>query len=76
MARLDARRILAFAGLPLLLAAIAVPVAIWRRELWQLFSSTAALRDWVASTGALAPLVLIRCGAPPSSGGAPGLRHP
>ena len=59
MPRLDARRILALAGFPLLLAAIAVPVAIWHRELWQLFSSTEGLREWVASTGALAPLVFV-----------------
>jgi uncharacterized membrane protein YdjX (TVP38/TMEM64 family) len=59
MARPDARRILALAGFPLLLAAIAVPVVVWRREIWQLFSSTGGLRDWVASTGALAPLVFV-----------------
>jgi uncharacterized membrane protein YdjX (TVP38/TMEM64 family) len=59
MARPDARRILALAGFPLLLAAIAAPVVVWRRELWQLFSSTAGLREWVASTGPLAPLVFV-----------------
>jgi uncharacterized membrane protein YdjX (TVP38/TMEM64 family) len=59
MARPDVRRILALAGFPLLLAAIAVPVAIWRRELWQLFTSAERLREWVASTGALAPLVFV-----------------
>jgi uncharacterized membrane protein YdjX (TVP38/TMEM64 family) len=50
---------LALAGFPLLLAGIAVPVVVWRRELWQLFSSTGNLRDWVASTGGLAPLVFV-----------------
>jgi len=59
MPRLDARRILALAGFPLLLAAIAVPVVVWRRELWQLFSSTEGLREWIATTGALAPLVFV-----------------
>ncbi len=59
MPRPDARRILALAGFPLLFAAIVVPVVIWRREIWQLFSSPAGLRDWVASTGALAPLVFV-----------------
>jgi uncharacterized membrane protein YdjX (TVP38/TMEM64 family) len=59
MPRLDSRRILAIAGFPLLLAAIAVPVVAWRRELWQLFSSTEGLRAWVASTGTLAPLVFV-----------------
>jgi uncharacterized membrane protein YdjX (TVP38/TMEM64 family) len=57
VARPDARRALALAGFPLLLAAITVPVVVWRRELWQLFSSTEGLRGWVASTGPLAPLV-------------------
>jgi uncharacterized membrane protein YdjX (TVP38/TMEM64 family) len=59
MARPGVRRILALAGFPLLLAAIAVPAVIWRRELWQLFSSTGGLRDWVASAGGLAPLVFV-----------------
>ena len=59
MARPDVRRVLALAGFPLLLAAIVVPVVIWHRELWQLFSSTAGLRESVASTGALAPLVFV-----------------
>lgn len=59
MGKPDVRRILALAGFPLLFAAIAVPVVIWRRELWQLFSSTAGLREWVASTGALAPLAFV-----------------
>ena len=59
MPRPDARRILALAGFPLLFAAILVPVVVWRRELWQLFSSTERLREWVAATGALAPLVFV-----------------
>ncbi len=59
MARPDARRLLALAGFPLLLAAIAAPAIVWRRELWQLFSSTAGLREWVASTGPFAPLVFV-----------------
>jgi uncharacterized membrane protein YdjX (TVP38/TMEM64 family) len=59
MARPDARRILALAGFPLVAAAIAVPVVVWHRELWQLFSSTERLREWVAATGALAPLVFV-----------------
>lgn len=59
MGRPDARRIIAIAGFPLLIAAIAAPVVVWRRELWQLFASTERLRDWVASTGALAPLVFV-----------------
>ncbi len=52
-----ARRILALAGFPLLLAAIAVPVVVWRRELWELFSSPQSLREWVSAWGVAAPLV-------------------
>jgi uncharacterized membrane protein YdjX (TVP38/TMEM64 family) len=51
MARSGVRRILALAGFPLLLAAMATPVVIWRHELWQLFSSDTGLREWVAGFG-------------------------
>jgi uncharacterized membrane protein YdjX (TVP38/TMEM64 family) len=59
MPRPDARRILALAGFPLLVAAIVAPVIVFRRELWELFSSTEGLREWVASTGVLAPLAFV-----------------
>lgn len=59
MPKSNARRILALAGFPLLLAAIAVPVVIWRRELWELFSSAQRLREWVSAWGVAAPLVFI-----------------
>ena len=54
-----ARRVLALIGFPLLLAAIALPVIIWRRELWELFSSTQRLRQWIDGWGIAAPLVFI-----------------
>jgi uncharacterized membrane protein YdjX (TVP38/TMEM64 family) len=59
MARIDARRVLALVAFPLLLAGIAAPAVIYHREIWRLFSSTTALREWVSSTGALAPLVFV-----------------
>ena len=52
-------RTLALIGFPLLLVALAVPVVIWRRELWELFSSTAGLREWVSGWGVVAPLVFV-----------------
>ncbi|MBE3064061.1 MAG: TVP38/TMEM64 family protein [Spirochaetes bacterium] len=52
-------RTLALIGFPLLLVALAVPVVIWRRELWELFSSARRLREWVSGWGAVAPLVFV-----------------
>jgi len=52
-------RLLALIGFPLLLAAIFVPVAIFWRDIWRLFTSGEELRAWVASQGAAAPLVFI-----------------
>jgi uncharacterized membrane protein YdjX (TVP38/TMEM64 family) len=52
-------RTLALVGFPLLLIALAVPVVIWRRELWELFSSAQRLREWVSGWGAVAPLVFM-----------------
>jgi uncharacterized membrane protein YdjX (TVP38/TMEM64 family) len=53
------RRILALIGFPLLLAALFVPVIVFRREIWGLFTSTQRLQDWVSSSGPVAPLVFI-----------------
>jgi uncharacterized membrane protein YdjX (TVP38/TMEM64 family) len=53
------RRVLSTALLLLLAAGIAVPVVIWHRELWQVFSSKEGLRDWVRGFGARAPLVYV-----------------
>jgi uncharacterized membrane protein YdjX (TVP38/TMEM64 family) len=52
-------RLLALIGFPLLLAAIFVPVAIFWRDIWHLFTSGEELRAWVASRGAAAPIVFI-----------------
>jgi len=59
MEKTGPRRVLALIGFPLLFAVIAVPVILWRRELWQLFSSAERLREWVAAWGIVAPLVFI-----------------
>jgi uncharacterized membrane protein YdjX (TVP38/TMEM64 family) len=52
-------RLLAIIGFPLLLVAIFVPVAVFWRDIWRLFTSGEELRAWVASRGAAAPLVFI-----------------
>ncbi len=59
MSRPDARRLLALVAFPLLAAALVVPVVIWRRELWDLFSSRQRLAEWIDSAGALAPLAFV-----------------
>jgi uncharacterized membrane protein YdjX (TVP38/TMEM64 family) len=57
MPRPAASRILAFAGFPLLLAAIAVPVILFRGEIWRLATDVPALRAWVEASGPVAPLI-------------------
>jgi uncharacterized membrane protein YdjX (TVP38/TMEM64 family) len=57
--KLDIRRVLSLAAFPLLIAALIVPVFIWRHELWDLFSSRRELRAWIQGWGAWAPLVFI-----------------
>ena len=52
-------RMLSIALFLLLMAAIAVPAVIWRKELWQVFASVARLREWVAGWGPAAPLVFV-----------------
>jgi uncharacterized membrane protein YdjX (TVP38/TMEM64 family) len=59
MRKTGARRVLALIGFPLLFAAIAVPVVVWRRELWELFSSAGKLREWISAWGIAAPLVFV-----------------
>ncbi len=59
MAESKTRRILAIVGFPLLIAAIFVPVVIFRREIWDFFSSARALRDWVSQRGVVAPLAFM-----------------
>ena len=53
------RRALAIIGFPLLIAAVIVPVFIWHKELWDLFSSRHELRAWIQGWGVWAPLVFI-----------------
>jgi uncharacterized membrane protein YdjX (TVP38/TMEM64 family) len=52
-------RLLAIIGFPLLLAAIFVPVAIFWRDIWRIFTSAQELRDWVSAKGAAAPIVFM-----------------
>lgn len=53
------RRVLSLALLLLLAAAIAVPVVVWRNEIWRVFASVTRLREWVAGWGSAAPLVYV-----------------
>jgi uncharacterized membrane protein YdjX (TVP38/TMEM64 family) len=57
--RLTPKRLLAIAGFPLLLAAIFVPLIIFRREVWDFFTSIKNIREWVSDRGAIAPLVFV-----------------
>ncbi len=54
-----ARRIFALVGFPLLVAALLVPVILFRSEIWKLFTSVRGLQEWVHASGALAPLLFI-----------------
>src|SRR5208283_4459238 len=53
------RSILAIIGFPLFLAALLIPVMIFRHDIWRLFTSLKALEDWVRASGPVAPLVFI-----------------
>jgi uncharacterized membrane protein YdjX (TVP38/TMEM64 family) len=55
----SSRRILALVGLPLLVVAILIPVIVFRHEIWSLFTSVERLKEWVAASGPIAPLVFI-----------------
>ncbi len=57
--KIDARRALALAAFPLLIAAVTAPVLIWHEQLWKLFTSRGLVRDWVAGWGAWAPLAFV-----------------
>jgi uncharacterized membrane protein YdjX (TVP38/TMEM64 family) len=59
MQPLTTRKIIALAAFPLLIAALVVPVIVWRDEIWRLFTSAQHLREWVRGWGAWAPLVFI-----------------
>ncbi|MBN1836368.1 MAG: TVP38/TMEM64 family protein [Spirochaetales bacterium] len=54
-----ARKILAVAAFPSLLAAAVALVVVFRGELWELFATTERLRERIASAGATAPLVFV-----------------
>ena len=53
------RRPVALVVFPLLVAALVIPVIIWRSELWQMFGSVRRIRDWIDGWGAVAPLVFV-----------------
>ncbi len=53
------RRIVALVIFPLAVAALVVPVIIWRAELWSVFGSVRRIRDWIEGWGAVAPLVFV-----------------
>jgi uncharacterized membrane protein YdjX (TVP38/TMEM64 family) len=53
------RRVLALVGFPLLLACLAALVIVFRRELWQLFSSRDRLEQWIEGWGAAARLAFV-----------------
>jgi len=53
------RRTLILAAVPLLIAALSVPIIVWRHEIWQLFTSAERLQSWIQGWGIWAPLVFI-----------------
>jgi uncharacterized membrane protein YdjX (TVP38/TMEM64 family) len=53
------RKLLALVAFPGLFVAIAVVAILFRRPLWEMFSTTERLRRLIASTGAVAPLVFV-----------------
>lgn len=56
---MKARRILSLVAFPALFAAILVVGLVFRREIWELFTSSQRLRDWIASAGLVAPLLFV-----------------
>jgi uncharacterized membrane protein YdjX (TVP38/TMEM64 family) len=59
MRKLSPRRIVALIAFPLLVAALVVPVVIWRQQIWNVFASVKNLRQWVEGWGPGAPFVFI-----------------
>lgn len=55
--RTSRKRLLAFVGFPLLVAALLVPVIIFRADIWRLFTSVPRLVAWVRASGPVAPLL-------------------
>ena len=54
-----ARRILSLAAFPAVFGAILALGIVFRREIWELFTSSQRLREWIASAGVGAPLLFI-----------------
>ena len=50
---------LALIAFPLVLVAIAVPIIVFRHEIWHFFTSARNLREWIAAQGAVGPLVFV-----------------
>jgi len=53
------RRVLSLLAFPLLFLALLVLTVVYWSELWTLFSSPQTLREWIRSTGVVAPLVFV-----------------
>ncbi|HET6486380.1 MAG TPA: VTT domain-containing protein, partial [Spirochaetia bacterium] len=56
---MNRRRIAALIAFPLLVAALVVPILLWRQQIWGLFASTQRLRQWFAGWGIWAPVVFL-----------------
>jgi uncharacterized membrane protein YdjX (TVP38/TMEM64 family) len=54
-----ARKILSLVAFPSLVVALIVIAVVFRRQLWDVFSTTDRLRLWIASAGAAAPVVFV-----------------
>jgi uncharacterized membrane protein YdjX (TVP38/TMEM64 family) len=59
MRSLRARRLLALVAFPLLVAALVVPVIVWRHEIARVFVSVRNLQDWIRGWGPGAPFVFM-----------------
>jgi uncharacterized membrane protein YdjX (TVP38/TMEM64 family) len=53
------RKILALVAFPGLFAVLLAVAVIFRRQLWDVFSTTDRLRQWIASAGPTAPLLFV-----------------
>ena len=53
------RSFFALVGFPLLFVVLIALILVFRKSLWQIFSSPEQLRDWVTGLGVAAPLVFI-----------------
>jgi uncharacterized membrane protein YdjX (TVP38/TMEM64 family) len=53
------RKVLYMLAFPLLISVLLVLTVVFWRELWSLFRSPQTLREWIRSTGVIAPLVFV-----------------